>query len=170
MRLIYPRLIIGIIALSVSQLFTTQVQISLSQPVKENNSVAKINQKEAAARRLFEQYLKLSWNYNPEILNLYAKDALIQVTIRPQGGQANVMTFSLNDFKNLVLASIPKAKARGDRNTYSEVVYTPEGNKVRIKAKRYSLLHQYTSPHSMLVGLDRTGKWVIFEELIEVKR
>ena len=62
---------------------------------------------------------------------------------------------------------MPRAKLRGDRDKYSQVTYTVEGDKVRISTQRYSLLKQYSSPRSLLVGPAQTGEWRIFEDISE---
>ena len=62
---------------------------------------------------------------------------------------------------------MPLAKARGDRNTYSNVSYTREGQRFRIRASRFSELKNYTSPLSLLVGPSANGTWLIYEELSE---
>ena len=62
---------------------------------------------------------------------------------------------------------MPLAKEHGDRSTYSDAAYTVEGKNVRITAKCYSELRKYSTPLSLLVGPDATGKWLILEELTE---
>jgi hypothetical protein len=62
---------------------------------------------------------------------------------------------------------MPLAKLRGDTNTYSEVSYSEEGSKVRIRATRYSNLKKYSSPISLLVAHDDTGRLLIYEEISE---
>lgn len=67
----------------------------------------------------------------------------------------------------MLLEAMPLAQSRGDRNKYSQVAYTVEGDKVRISTQRYSLLKQYSSPHSFLVSPAQTGEWIIFEDISE---
>lgn len=62
---------------------------------------------------------------------------------------------------------MPLAKAKGDYSTYSEVKFQPDGNAVRISAKRFSVLKKYYSPISLLVAPTPFGAWVIREELSE---
>ena len=70
-------------------------------------------------------------------------------------------------YKTLIREAMPIAKARGDRNTFSNVRYTTEGARVRIHASRFSELKNYTSPISLLVGPSPAGKWLIYEEISE---
>ncbi|WP_191055893.1 hypothetical protein [Planktothrix sp. FACHB-1355] len=129
----------------------------------------KISQ-EAAARQLFEQYQRLSSNFDPALLNLYDPTAKIYMTVHYSNGQMRRMNLSFENFRQLMLTSLPLARTRGDRNTYSQVRYRPEGNRIRITAQRYSHLYRNTNPHSMLVGPNATGKWVIFEEAMQGRR
>ncbi len=119
------------------------------------------------AKQFFNRCVALEWNFDPAELDLYAQDALIQNTRRYPDGRTRMFRFSSEEWKALALDALPLAQARGDRNKYSQVVYTVEGNRVRITAQRYSLLKKYTSPRSFLVGADGTGEWKIFEDISE---
>ncbi|PYQ63590.1 MAG: hypothetical protein DMF53_09765, partial [Acidobacteria bacterium] len=68
-----------------------------------------------------------------------------------------------------ILRDYMKTKARqiGDISNYTNDTYTQEGNRVRIKVTRYSSIEKVSSPVSMLVGPDATGRWLIYEELSE---
>jgi len=70
-------------------------------------------------------------------------------------------------YKALIRQTLPLAKLRGDTNTYSEVSFSNEGSNVRIRATRFSNLKKYSSPISLLVAPDDTGRLLIYEELSE---
>jgi hypothetical protein len=70
-------------------------------------------------------------------------------------------------YKLLIRQAMPLAKQRGDTSTYSDVKFTQEGDMVRVTASRYSNLKKYSSPLSLLVGLNKEGVWLIYEELSE---
>jgi len=70
-------------------------------------------------------------------------------------------------YKALIRQAMPLAKVRGDTSSYSEVTFTEEGSGVRIRALRFSNLKKYSSPLSLLVAPDRSGRWLIREELSE---
>lgn len=108
-------------------------------------------------------------NFDPGILSLYDKNAKIQIIRRSQQGD-KTMNLSFAQYRELIISSLPLAKSRGDRSTFSNVTYKAEGQRVRIRAQRYSQLYRNTNPHTLLVGPDATGKWVIFEEVIEAQR
>ena len=120
-----------------------------------------------AAKQLFDQYVALGHAYDPGVADLYADDALIRNKRTYPTGEVREMTVPAAKYKTLIRQVMPLARARGDRSTYSDVSYTPEGGRVRIKASRFSELKNYTSPLSVLVGPSPGGKWLIYEELSE---
>ena len=121
----------------------------------------------APAKELFQKYVALGNRFDPSLADLYSDDALIRNTRRYPGGQKRTVEIPAVKYKELMRAAMPVAKARGDRNRYSSVKYTPEGRNVRITATRYSLMKKYSSPLSMLVSADGKGEWRILEEISE---
>jgi hypothetical protein len=121
----------------------------------------------AEARRLFERYVALEKAFDPAAADLYADEAVIQNKRKYPDGQVKTMTMPAPRYKALIRSAMPAAKARDDRNTYSDVRYSAEGAGVRITAQRFSELKKYTSPLSMLVKPDARGAWLIYEELSE---
>jgi len=120
-----------------------------------------------AAKQLFDQYVAFGHAYDPGVADLYADDALIRNKRTYPTGEVREMTVPAAKYKTLIRQVMPLARARGDRSTYSDVSYTAEGGRVRIKASRFSELKNYTSPLSLLVGPSPGGKWLIYEELSE---
>lgn len=122
----------------------------------------------AEAKKLFDQYVSLEQAFDPAVADLYADEAVIQNRRRYPDGQEKTMSLPAPKYKALIRAAMPTAKARGDKNSYSDVKYAPaERGGVRITAQRFSELKKYTSPLSLLVKADARGKWLIYEELSE---
>ena len=121
----------------------------------------------AAAQKLFQQYEALSKAFDPSVAALYSDQARIQNTRLYPNGQTRTMTLPAKQYKEVLVTAMPMAKERGDTSTFSEVQYVKEGAGVRITATRFSNLKNYSSPFSLLVAPDATGRWVIFEELSE---
>lgn len=119
------------------------------------------------AKQFFNQYVEWGWNFDPALADMYAPEAVIRNTRRYPDGRTQLFEFSAYEYRDLILATLPIAKERGDRDEYSNVTYKVEGNKVRINTQRYSLRKNYTSPQSFLVGPDETGEWKIFEDISE---
>ncbi len=120
-----------------------------------------------AAPALFERYVALEHAFDPAVADLYADTALIKNRRTYPTGQVREATLPATKYKEIIRTAMPVAKARDDRSLYSTVTYTPEGTGVRIKASRYSVLKQYTSPISLLVAPDPKGTWLIVEEITE---
>ena len=119
------------------------------------------------AKALFKRYVDLEHAFDPAVADLYADGAVIRNKRRYPTGQARELSMPAPQYKALIRQAMPLAKARGDRNTYTDCKYTDIGERVRIVCSRYSELKKYTSPLSMLVGPDASGHWLIFEELSE---
>lgn len=121
------------------------------------------------AKALFERYVALEKQFDPVVADLYADDAVIKTKRTYPDGQVRDLTMPAMAYKGLIRSAMPAARARGDTNSYSKVTYTDEGPGVRIRALRYSTLKKYSSPLSLLVAPDTSGRWRIREELSETQ-
>ena len=119
------------------------------------------------AQRLFDRYVALGAAYDAAVADLYADSAFIKNTRRYPDGQSRSMTMPALTYKTLIRQVMPQAKAAGDVSSYSDVKFTPEGERVRIEATRYSELKKYSSPFVLVVGPGDNGTWQIFEEVGE---
>lgn len=119
------------------------------------------------AKQLFKQYVVLEAAYDPAVADLYADNAVIRNKRTYPTGQVRELTLPAAQYKSLIRTAMPLAKARGDYSTYSETSFTQEDLNVRIRATCFSVLKQYSSPISILIGPDASGKWTILEELSE---
>lgn len=119
------------------------------------------------AKALFKQYIALETAYDPAMADLYVETAVIRNRRIYPTGQVRELTIPAVQYKSLIRAAMPLAKARGDYSTYSETSFTQEGQNVRIHAIRFSVLKQYSSPITILVGPVSSGAWAIFEEISE---
>jgi hypothetical protein len=105
--------------------------------------------------------------FDPGIADLYADDALIKNTRTYPNGQVRELTMPALQYKMLIRQAMPLAKAKGDTNSYSEVTFDQEGSGVRVRATRFSNLKKYSSPISLLLAPDNSGRWLIREEISE---
>ncbi len=128
-------------------------------------SAPAFGQSKGAAEAIFSRYQSLEKSFDPDAADLYCDSALIRNVRTYPDGQQRTLELPAPKYKALIRAAMPLAQAKGDVNTYSDVTFTPEGNGVRIHATRYSLLKQYSSPLSLLVGACNGGSWAILEEL-----
>lgn len=119
------------------------------------------------ARQVFERYVSLAEAFDSAAADLYEDTALIKNKRTYPTGEVRELTMPAPQYKELIRQAMPLAKARGDRNRYSEISYSVEGERVRISATRYSVLKDYSSPISLLVGPGPAGQWLIYEEITE---
>jgi hypothetical protein len=121
------------------------------------------------AKKCFARYVSLETTFDPTAADLYADDAKIQNTRIYPTGKKRVLTMPAKAYKQLIRQVMPLAKERGDTNSYSEIKFAQEGDKVRATATRYSNLKKYSSPISLLFGTNKNGECLIYEELSESK-
>jgi hypothetical protein len=119
------------------------------------------------AKVLFDRYVQLGNAFDPAIADLYADDALIKNTRTYPNGQVRELTMPALQYKMLIRQAMPLAKAKGDTSSYSEVTFDQEGSGVRVRATRFSNLKKYSSPISLLLAPDNSGRWLIREEISE---
>lgn len=121
----------------------------------------------AEAKQLFERYASLEARFDPGVAGLYADDAIIRNKRFYPDGAVRETTIPALQYKQLIRDLMSVARSRNDYSTYSKATFSPEGEGVRIKAMRFSVMKQYSSPISLLVTPDASGRWLIREELSE---
>ncbi|MFL6231923.1 MAG: hypothetical protein ACJ76N_02195 [Thermoanaerobaculia bacterium] len=120
------------------------------------------------AKAFFQHYVELEHAFDPSIADLYSDEATIKNTQYRADGKVVPLTKPVAKYKQ-VLRDYMRTKARqiGDVSNYTNDTYTVEGNRVRVKVTRFSSIEKVSSPVSLLVGPDATGRWLIYEELSE---
>ena len=153
-----------VILIAILALAFCQVAAAAPKAAAPKTAVASKGDPIARAKALFQRYVELEHSFDPAQADLYADDAVIRNRRIMPGGQMVPLTIPASRYKNVVRQGMPEARKRGDVANYTNDTYTLEGKRVRIHVTRYLALKKYSSPMSMLVGPDATGKWVIFEE------
>lgn len=125
------------------------------------------SQASGQAEQIFDAYQALEHSFDPALADLYCDTALIRNVRTYPDGQKRTLELPAAKYKELIRAVMPLAEARGDYSTYTDAKYVPEARNVRITAVRHSLLKNYSSPISLLVGSCNDGDWAILEELGE---
>jgi len=120
-----------------------------------------------AARTLFQRYQQLADAYDPALADLYCDAAQVRNTRRHPDGTSRTLELPASRYRDLIRAAMPVAQRRGDRSTFSDARFAPEGDAVRITAMRHSVLKDYTSPVSLRVGACDGRGWGILEEITE---
>jgi len=121
----------------------------------------------AKAEQLWNRYVALEAAFDPAVADLYSDDAVIRNRRTYPTGEVREATVPAAQYKVLVRQAIPIAKAKSDLSRYSGCTYAAERERVRIVCTRFSVLKNYASPVSLLVGPGAGGNWLIFEELSE---
>lgn len=121
----------------------------------------------AKAEQLWNRYVALEAAFDPAIADLYSDDAVIRNRRTYPDGEVREANVPAPQYKALVRQAIPLARAQNDASRYSACTYAAENARVRIVCSRFSVLKNYTSPISVVVGPGPSGAWLIFEELSE---
>lgn len=124
-------------------------------------------QPQAPAQVVFDKYQSLERSFDPALAELYCDSALIRNTRKYPNGQTRTIEIPAAKYKELIRALLPAAKASGDYSTYSNVAFSPAGSNVRITSTRHSVLKNYSSPMSLLVGSCGGADWGVLEEIGE---
>lgn len=93
------------------------------------------------------------------------------MTIFKTGEEPQTMIFDGKEYADALIETMPEAKQKNDRDTFSDINYeVQENNRVKITANRYSSLYSYDSPYIAVVGPSDSGDWLIWEETYEMQR
>lgn len=127
-------------------------------------SVAHSASSKEMAAAIFTQYQSLAAAFDPAVADLYSDNAVITNKRTYPNGEVKALSLPAKQYKELVRAAMPVAKARGDISTYTDIVYAVEGDNVRITATRFSELKKYSSKLVLVVGPNEKGDWQVCEE------
>lgn len=122
-----------------------------------------------AVQAAFEDMQAKYLAFDAKATEYFLDEAVLENTRHYPSGKERKMTLTGAQFKSLIKSVMPMAKAKGDVSKYKNVTYTLEGEKVIVKATRWSVLKQYDSPyeaHFILVD----GKARIVKEISASKR
>ena len=97
------------------------------------------------AKALFQKYVELGNAFDPSIANLYADDAKIVNTRYYPNGQTKTLSFPAPAYKQMIVTSMPLAKAKNDQDSSSKVTYEDQKGSTKITALRHNKLKNYDS-------------------------
>jgi hypothetical protein len=117
-----------------------------------------------SARAAFAQYETYTGSFDPRIADLYAPDAVI---VARRGGTTRMLNGE--QWRQLIAAGLPIAKARGDLDTFTDVAARPlPDGSVEVTATRVNHLKNYSSPYRAV--LRRAGeRWLIAREEVQLQ-
>ena len=122
----------------------------------------------AEGRHFFDRFVQLSDAFDPAVADLYADSSKIKWLRRYPDGAERVMEMPGSQWRSALTSLMPLAKAKGDRSKYTNVRVEPAGERLRIRADRYSVLKCYSDKnYYMLVDRSSTGTLYVAEEYFE---
>lgn len=133
-----------------------------------SSSSSSKNQIIAEAKKFFERYVALSNSFDPAIVDLYSDNADIQSTRYYVGGKSRTLRLPASEYKKMILAVLPTAKAAKDTDSYSKTTYSLESKGVKITTLRHSNLKNYDSWFVLFVRKEG-GVMKIYQELSQTR-
>lgn len=118
--------------------------------------------------QFFEEYQRLSSEFDASVNQMYADDAKIMGARKKADGTEESMTIDGKRWKTIILASMETAKKLGDRSKYSDVSIKMDGDQAKISATRYAIADCFTDNRFYMVvksGADNTLQ--IVEQFME---
>ena len=91
-------------------------------------------------RTFFERYVVLDESFDAALADLYLDDSRIKTLRRYPTGQERRLEMNGTQWKQLIRAAMPIARAKGDRSEYRNVRFELSGSLLRVRADRYSVL------------------------------
>lgn len=123
-----------------------------------------------SASDFFNRYGQLNGRFDSSVADLYSDAAKIHTLRRYPFGLVRTVVLSGAQWKKVIIATMPLAKAKNDRGSTSNVTISKHGNGYKIKANRYSNIKCYTDTgYYMIVAPDKLGKLQIIEEYTETQ-
>ena len=118
----------------------------------------------SSAQELWDDFVELGTGFDPALADLYADDAVINLTRRYPDGRTRTLQLTGKEYKPMVRQAMPIARNRGDLDVYSNVKFENLGDQIRITATRYGTLKKYRAPHELIVGDVGSSGWKILKE------
>ncbi|MFK7996717.1 MAG: hypothetical protein AB8B87_21450 [Granulosicoccus sp.] len=116
----------------------------------------------------FEQYQRLSFEFDTSVVTMYADDAKIMGARKKADGTEEKMTIDGTRWKTIIAASMDQAKQVGDRSEYRDVDIELTEGRGKITATRYSTVDCFTDERFYMVVEDAgDNKLQIIEQFME---
>lgn len=106
---------------------------------------------QAEYEQFFDEYQRLSSEFDVTLNKLYAPDAKIMGVRQKPDGTEESMTIDGAQWKTIIIGSMERAEQTGDASEYSEVVFDVSEDSAKIKATRYSALHCFTDKRFYII-------------------
>jgi hypothetical protein len=124
---------------------------------------------EAEGKAFLDNFIELSNQFDKKVTSLYKDDALIRVKMTKPDGTVENIQMTGEKYKELTIKALPFAKKRGDTTDFSNITYAVQGEKIIIKADRYSTDKCYTDKGYYIVIEKVKDTFLIVEEYSEMQ-
>lgn len=119
-------------------------------------------------QQFFDEYQRLSAEFDASVNKMYADDAKIMGERKKSDGTKEAMTIDGTRWKTIILASMERAKQIGDRSEYSDVTIEVDGERAKISATKYSAIDCFTDNRFyMVVESTADNQLQIVEQFME---
>jgi hypothetical protein len=122
------------------------------------------------AMEFFKMYVELSDAFDVAAVEFYSDNARIHAYRVYPHGLERAMELTGSQWKQLAKRVMPLAKAKNDKNSFSNINIKEQGKGYKIKADRYSEMKCYIDKgYYMVVEPDNRGNLHIIEEYMETQ-
>lgn len=116
----------------------------------------------------FKRYESLSNAFDPTVADMYSDDANLHTLRKLPDGTEQTFKMDGAKWKELVKDTMEISQKRGDKNEFSDITVTLDGDVAKIKATRYSIIKCFTdNQYYMRVKKQSDGVLRIIEEFAE---
>lgn len=116
------------------------------------------------SKAFLRRYAELSATQSPELLDLYSDKATIRARAADRAGATTVVDG--RSFKALMRESMPRGRAEADASNFHRGTVEQRGERLLIRARRYSANRCYWDDGYMVVLVREQSAWVILEETV----
>jgi ketosteroid isomerase-like protein len=119
---------------------------------------------------LFDKLAEMGRDFDDAVLGYYADSAVIHLTGLDAIGNAQMLNMTVAELIPVYRQAKPIAQEVGDISSYTDIRARIHGDRVIVRATRYSHWQKYFSPYAVAFQRNADGDWKIIEEWVEVRR
>ncbi len=108
-------------------------------------------------KSFFQKYVDLGNAFDASITDLYSSDAKITNTRYYPDGHTKTINIPMPTYKQMIVTSMPLAKAHNDQDSFSKVSYEDYKGSTKITALRHNKVKNYDSLLVLVVSKTPAG-------------
>lgn len=122
----------------------------------------------SAGQKCFDKYKEMEAKYDAKTADMFASDALIEITVHAPDGQTHVQKQTAAEYKADWIAALPELVKHNSHETYKNIKVVPEGANFRITGTDTSSIQQVEAPFTSLFSYDAKAGCAIHELKLDV--